>query len=276
MQSQPEVLEIHRDLPPYIQIAAAIRTDITSGQIPPESKLASENEMAEAFGVARATVRRALAVLVQEGLVYSRRAVGYFVAPPRVDQDLDQLFGFSEFMQDQGFKPGSKLLVAEIQRISALRSPLLRHLNLRVGEAVVFLRRLRFANNEPLVIAGTYLPERLFPGFLEQDIKNRSVYEIMEHEYGLKPDEAVQTFQSVQLDPQEADLLGQTAGEPALLIERIGYAGDVPVEYARDFYRGDRTKFRVRLAENRSRRELGLTFPSSRSDRSSNGQDSIR
>lgn len=253
--------QAHRELPLYTQIAAAIRREIVEGHYPPDSKLPSEAEMVRMFRVARATVRQALARLIQEGLVYSRRAVGYFVAAPRVEQDLDRLFGFSEFMVQQGARPSSRLLEARVEKISAVGSRILAALHLKVGEPVIFLRRLRLANHEPLVIAGTYLPEKLFPGFLEQDIEGRSVYDIMGREYGRKPDEAIQTFEGITLPKPEAKIFGLSVGAPALLIERVGYSRGIPVEYAVDYYRGDRTKFRVRLADQLKRAELKALVP---------------
>jgi GntR family transcriptional regulator len=250
--------EDHRDLPLYIQIASAIRQEILSGRLEAHEKLPSEKEMMEMYQVARATVRQALAKLTQEGLIHSRRAVGYFVAPPSVDQDLDRLFGFSEFMAYHGVQPSSKLLVAEIRQVSAVDSPLLSALQLKIGDPVIFLRRLRMGNREPLVIAGTYLPEKLFPGFLGHDIEKRSVYDIMDSEYGLKPVEAVQTFEGVTLGEREAKIFGLPKGSPGLYIERTGFARGRPVEYAIDYYRGDRTKFRVRLADHSPRKSREL------------------
>jgi GntR family transcriptional regulator len=64
---------------------------------------------------------------------------------------------------------------------------------------------------------------------------------------GYRPTDAIQTIESVSLNEEDARLLTVPAGSAALLIRRVGYAKGVPVEYAIDFYRGDRTKFRVRL-----------------------------
>ena len=243
----PAAERFYRDLPRYIQITESIRQEITSGSLPPHSKLSSEFELMKKYGVARATIRRALARLQEEGLTYSRRAVGSFVAEPRVHQDLDHLFSFTEFMAYRGLKAGSRLLQAEIRQLSEVNSPILSELKLMVGERVIFVQRLRLGNDQPLVIANTCLPERLFPDFLSNDLEHKSVYEIMETRYGLKPDDAIQTFEAVTLEEEDAALLTVAAHAPALLITRVGYAKGVPVEYATDYYRGERTRFRVRL-----------------------------
>jgi GntR family transcriptional regulator len=235
-----------RQNPIYITIAEEIRKEILSRALPPHTRLPSEPELVQRYGAARETVRRALARLQEQGMIYSRQAVGSFVAEPRVEQDLDQLLGFSEFMVYQGLKPGSRVLTAQIQRISDPNSPVLRYLNLKPGSSVVYLRRLRLGGGTPLVIANTWLPERKFPGFLKHDVHRDSVYEIMQ-KMGHRPIDAVQTIEATTLREEEAGLLTVSVGSAALMIKRIAYSGGVPVEYAIDYYRGDRTKFRVRL-----------------------------
>ena len=231
---------------PYQAIAEAIRKEISAKQLTPHTRLSSEPVLARRFGVARETVRRALRVLQEDGIIYRLPAVGSFVAEPRVDQALDQLFSFTEFMVYRGMKPGSKLLDAGIERIMDPESPVLHYLGLKPGASVIRLKRLRTGTGEPLVIASTWLPEAEFSGFLTRDLRRHSVYEIMT-EIGRKPTDAIQTIVAVTLDQAQAELLHVAPGSAAIMIRRIGYSNGLPVEYAIDYYRGDRTTFRVRL-----------------------------
>jgi DNA-binding GntR family transcriptional regulator len=64
---------------------------------------------------------------------------------------------------------------------------------------------------------------------------------------GLKPTDAIQTMEAVTLAKEEANLLTTAPGSAGLLIRRVGYCHGIPVEYAEDYYRGDRMTFRVRL-----------------------------
>jgi GntR family transcriptional regulator len=230
----------------YLRIADAIRHDIISRSLPAHTRLPSEPTLVRKHRAARATVRRALAKLQDEGLIYARQAVGTFVAEARVEQDLDQLFSFTEFMVYRGIRPGSRLISAEKQRIDDPQSALLHYLGLRPGADVIFVRRLRLGGDQPLVIANTWLPAARFPQFLKQDLAHRSVYDLMAAT-GSRPTDAVQTIEAVTLAPEEAALLTVPAGSAALLVRRVGYASGVPVEYAVDHYRADRTTFRVRL-----------------------------
>src|SRR5436853_3439533 len=143
----------------YLEIADAMRDEIVSQGLAVHSKLPSEPELAVKYGAARATIRRALSKLQDEGLIYSRQAVGSFVAEPRVEQDLDQLFSFTEFMVYRGMKPGTRVIQAETQQVDDADSPMLHYLGLRPGAKLLYVRRLRLGGSEPLVIANTWLAE---------------------------------------------------------------------------------------------------------------------
>jgi GntR family transcriptional regulator len=230
----------------YLDIAESLRREIVSKGLAPHARLPSEPDLVRRFAVARATVRRALAALQDEGLIYSRQAVGSFVAEPHVAQDLDHLVSFTEFMVYRGMKPGSKVITAEFRRIDDPQSAVLKELRLRPGARVWYIRRLRLGGTQPLVIANTWLPAARFPRVLRQDLERRSIYDLL-GAAGYKPTDAVQTMEAVTLETEDARLLTVEPGASALLIRRVAYAGGVPVEYAVDYYRGDRTKFRVRL-----------------------------
>jgi len=251
---------MRRKVPLYESIADSVRREILSRRLVPHTRLPSEPDLVRRYGAARETVRRALARLEQEGLIYRRQAVGRFVAEPRVDQDLDQLFGFTEFMNRRGLKPGSRLLEAGVVRISDPESVVLRQLRLPRGARVIYIRRLRTGSGEPLVIASTWLPEERFPRFLEHDLRRHSVYQIMDR-MGHKPTSAEQAIEAVSLTPEQAILLGVAPGAAALLVRRTAYAAGIPVEYAEDYYRGERTSFRVRLGVLEGR--LGRAAPRS-------------
>jgi len=230
----------------YLDIANSIRHEIISKGLAVHTKLPSEPELAIKYGAARATIRRALAKLQDEGLIYSRQAVGSFVAEPRVEQDLDQLFSFTEFMVYRGMTPGTRLIRTETQQVDDPESPLLHYLGLRPGSKLLYIRRLRLGGSDPLVIANTWLPEARFRGFWEHDLEQQSIYEIM-GETGQKPTDAIQTMEAVTLEGEDASLLTVPSGSAAILVRRVAYASGLPVEYAVDLYRGDRTKFRVRM-----------------------------
>lgn|SRR5208282_3475820 len=69
------------DVPPYQQVAAILREQILSGQIPPRRPIPSVTTLQQTYGIARGTVRKAVALLADEGLVVLRPGWGTFVVP---------------------------------------------------------------------------------------------------------------------------------------------------------------------------------------------------
>ncbi len=79
MTEVPEI--VHRgELPPYLQVAARLRGRIESGDLRPGDVLPSEKELTDLTGLARITVRKAVRVLREEGLVYTVAQRGTYVA----------------------------------------------------------------------------------------------------------------------------------------------------------------------------------------------------
>lgn len=79
------MIDWRRDQPKWVQIAAVLRDRIAADTYKRGNPLPSERQLVDEFGVARATVRKGLAKLIEEGLVYSVFGLGNFVGPPLED-----------------------------------------------------------------------------------------------------------------------------------------------------------------------------------------------
>ena len=115
---------------------------------------------------------------------------------------------------------------------------------------MVSLRRLRLAGQDPLVVETSYLPARRFPGLETVDFSTVRLYDTLMHQYGCRPTRARETFEPVLLTADEAALLDQRRGEPALRVERIAFdQDDLPIEFCRSTVRGDRYRYSVELRD---------------------------
>jgi GntR family transcriptional regulator len=230
--------------PLHVQISEVIEQAICSGVLQPGDKLPPERELAAWFGVNRLTLRQALADLERSRLI--RRAVGRrggtFVAEPTVERDLSSFAGFSEQARRLGLKASARLLEAE--EVSA--SPAVaRALGLEEGDPVFEVARLRLANGRPVVLECSSFPAGRFVGMLEESLEE-SLYELLAVRYDARPCRAVETFEPVRAESAAAQLLGVSRGAPLLLVERVAFDGaGRPVEFARDLFRGDRTRMVV-------------------------------
>jgi GntR family transcriptional regulator len=234
--------------PLHVVISEQVAAAIASGQLVPGTRLPPERHLAESFGVSRMTVRQALGELERDGLLRRvvGRAGGTFVRELKVERHPAGTAGLSAELRRQGLAAGAELISAEIE---PARPRTAAALGLEPGERVVVIVRLRLAGGKPLAVERSSLPARLFPDIEDMDLGG-SLYELMDKGFGRRPVRAVERLETAEARPSDARALGVTRGAPILLVERIGYAADgTAVEFARDRFRGDRTRIVIESME---------------------------
>jgi GntR family transcriptional regulator len=235
-----------RSAPRYRQVADRLAAEIESGGLQPGSRVPSERTIAERHSLSRMTARQAVELLVRRGLVTRRPGSGTYVAPARVEHTLQRFAGFSEQMRAQGIEPGGRVLMLKL--LTGERADAAQALGLAKDDSCWLLRRVRFGNREPLMVEESYVPARLCPDLSRHNLAASSLYDVMRTRYGVDPVRAHETIEPTACEPDQARHLGTRAGAPAILVTRLAYdAEDIPVEYARDVYRGDRARFVVDL-----------------------------
>ncbi len=240
------VIDETSSLPLYRQIAEKIAGEIESGQLPTEARIASERELAERFGISRMTARAAINILVQRGLIVRRNRSRAYVAQPKFYFDLSSLDGLHEQLRKAGVHPGAKIIVAEKLPFEALNPKVVQSLKLAPPDAVFHIVRLRTANGEPIAVEDSYFPERLFPDLLDFHLTD-SIYGILKKYFSVEPAGSVQELEISPLEPEWANIMGVPVDLPTLEIRRCAMTADnIPFEYARDIYRGDRIIFTKR------------------------------
>ncbi len=234
--------------PIHLQIQAQLTASIREGRLEPGTRLPAERELAGALGVSRMTVRQALGALERDGLV--RRAVGRaggtFVQEPKFERRPASTGGLSAELRRQGLAAGARVVSAEVE---PARNRTAAALGLEPGDPVTVIVRLRLAAGAALALERSTLPTRLYPGIEALDLGG-SLYELMGADYGLPPARVVERLESVAARAAAARLLGVRPGSPLLLVERVAYGADgTPLEFARDRFRGDRTRIVVESTE---------------------------
>jgi GntR family transcriptional regulator len=227
-------------IPVYIQIAENLIAQIEAGELAPGDRLPPERDLSEKLGVNRMTLRRALRVLDAQGLIERRHGVGTYITA-RIDRQMDVVFRFTHGMQKRGYTPGALLISVEQIALDAAAA---RQLAVSPSTSAYRIRRLRTLNQEPVLLEDYTIPLARFPGLERFDLEQRSIYEVMESEYGSAIVRARQSFEPVVASEFEAGLLHVRPGAPLMLEKRLSYNQDnQPVEYGQDRYRGDRFRF---------------------------------
>jgi GntR family transcriptional regulator len=232
----------------HAQIEDWLATAISAGRLSPGDRLPPEQDLAEWFGVSRMTLRHALGDLSRRGLLTRAvgRGGGTFVAEPKLEQDLTTLAGFSEQLRRHGVTPGARVLTAVEHPAGPTAAAAL-----RIGEAepVYGVRRIRLADGQPLLLEHSLFPAASFPGMLRCRLDG-SLYELLEIKYGQRPHRARERLEPVTASVREAEALDVEEGAPLMLVERTAYSRDgQPLEFARDLFRGDRTRVVVWTSE---------------------------
>jgi DNA-binding GntR family transcriptional regulator len=231
--------------PLYRRIEADLRDRIRTGQLAPGARVETELELMERYGVSRATVRQALGGLIAAGALEVRRGLGTYVASARFEHTIGGFYSFSREIERGGRRPGTRVLDLAIEPADAMVADAL---EIEPGAPVVALRRIRLADAEPIVVETSRLPAARFPGLETVDFGSVRLYDTLTSVYGCRPSRARETFEPILLSADEAGLLGQRRGEPALRVERIAYDQDGhPIEHCRSTVRGDRYRYAVEL-----------------------------
>jgi GntR family transcriptional regulator len=218
---------------------------ISAGQLRPGQRLGAERTLAADLGVSRATLRQALAVLADSGVVrrVPGRGGGTFVSKDKIERDTSRVVGVPALLRSQGVVAGTRVLSAGL---SAADEPVAHALGLRRGDLVVDLNRIRLADGSPIVVEHARFPADRFLGLLELPLGG-SVYELLDEHFGTRPAEAVERIEVVTASPDEAQVLDVPAGSPLLAITRTTYNADgAPFEFSQDLFRGDRIRIVVR------------------------------
>ena len=231
-------------IPLYYQLVDEITSQINSGKLAVGSKLPAERELCQIYDLSRTTVRQAIQELERMGCVVCMHGKGNFITCPMIRQQLLTIYSFSGEMKKQGKVPSTKLIS---HCIIPCDCKLAEELKVETGTPVYEFKRVRLADNEPMMFVTTYLPVSRFPNFDGEKLATVSLYQIMTEEYGIKLTEVNESMQAVSIRRNEAMLLETVEGEPAMMIRRKSFEGELVVEYAVGITRCDRFKYEVTL-----------------------------
>lgn len=231
--------------PSYYQIKRALLRRIESGEWTPGTRMPTEQELQEQFGVSRGTVRRALDELVFEGRIRRRSGKGTFVRELPAPVQTQRIMPFSEQVRQLGLRPSTQVLSAEMIPANQVEDTVRRSFGLGPEDAVIRIRRLHLGDGQPLSLQTVYLLPELCPGILEQDLSRLSP---LYAGYGRTIHHADELIRVTACDGEEARLLNGQPGMPVVSRLRLSYLADgrpFEVLYALD--RADRFELRHRL-----------------------------
>jgi GntR family transcriptional regulator len=206
---------VPRDLR-YLRIAAELRWRVAAGEVGPGRLLPSESELAAEQHASRATVRKALARLKDEGIVDSRQGFGWYVVGAPLRQSLRDLTTIERQIRAAGHEPSRELVhFAFVPTPTSLAEVLL-------GGSVLEVTRIDRIDGQPFATATVWVRAELAAGLSPRAIERHPLSE----QLGVELGGASQTITAVAATTEDARLLGVPRGAPLLRVERTTWDTD--------------------------------------------------
>jgi GntR family transcriptional regulator len=235
--------------PLYQQVRDALADHIAAGRWRPGQRLPSERRLCETFGISRVTVRRALTSLVEEGLLEVAAGRGWFVATGPLSEPPNLLLSFTAMARARGLEPSAVVREHTVRGASMDEAETLR---MAPGAELVHLERVRLLDGISVAVDRSVVPLARCPILAQADFTRASLYEVLREHAGLVPSYADTTVEAVAAGEELARLLDLSPSWPVLVTTQTTFdQHERPLEASRIVYRGDRYRFRARLAVTR-------------------------
>lgn len=203
-------------------ISNDIRNKILKGEYVANQRLPFEKDLCIQYDSSKMTIKKAVDILVTEGLIIKRRGSGTFVKDLN-PEEIERVIMANQFRGTTALYPDKKVS-SKILNFSIVQVPehAAKKLNITSDNFVYDIRRVRYVNDKPVVIEEMYMPIDLIPGIKEKNIKE-SIYEYLENELHLKIQSAHRTVSVRKATEFEAEKLGLESGDPVAVAEQVGY-----------------------------------------------------
>ncbi|HSL76068.1 MAG TPA: GntR family transcriptional regulator [Candidatus Limnocylindrales bacterium] len=201
--------------PQYRQIEQALRERIAL--LPPGAKLPSDTDLCAEFGVSRMTARNAMERLAADGLVRREPGRGSFVTAPPAHRRANRLMTFSQEMRRAGRVPSSRLLARVVRPATASEATTL---GMPPRQSIVYIRRLRLADDEPIALESTVLIGATAEAVMAADLTAGSLHEALGRG-GFILYRGTGTISAAVATAEDAHLLDIQDGDPLLVERRV-------------------------------------------------------
>ncbi len=217
---------------------------IREHSLKPGDLLPSESSLYREMGVSRGTLREAMRMLEEEGIIRRKQGLGTYVNGGTLLQStLDVNEGVTEMILGKGMTPGCmEMLIEEVpadQKIS-------QNLRVTIGEPLICVRRVRTADDQPVVYSVDFLPRGIIPKGFEEEFDGEFLYRFLEDRCGIEISNSVLQIQPEKANRFLAEKLGIRVGAVLMLLVQTDVdQSSKPVLYSQEYFRADRFQFVV-------------------------------
>ena len=231
----------------HYQLANELRNYIQSGNWNIGDLFPTDREIMEKYKVSATTVRRAVKQLVSEGWIERRPGKGSFIKKEPIKEELSKLTGFFEEVASKGLVPKAEVLSIEEVEVNDKLLQIFPELKLLNELKLVLIRKLHKINDKKVVYVSSFWKSEHGAELAKYDLSNTGVYEIVNRFLNVQLEKAEETIFAKSATKEEATVLDIKKGDPVLIMQRLTYQGDEPVEFAYNVYKADRYRYNIML-----------------------------
>lgn len=234
--------EDHQKL--YLQLYDILKKKIESEEWAINSQIPTEEELCTMFSVSRATVRTAVLELVRHGYLKRQQGKGTFIFKNVVSEGLSMLTSFRESLFEESLNFSTSLLARTVMMpVDDLDV----RLDIPPDKHIIYIKRLRLTDNEPVLLQESYIPYHISPLLLEDDIEHNSLLELFEKKYGIRITRVRNHIDIAYLSAEEGRILGLPENSAAILLTQYFHSGETLFMYTRSVKRPDRFQISIEL-----------------------------
>ena len=222
----------------YYQIYESLKKDVANKIYKTGDKLPSENHLSKRFEVNRHTVRKALQILKNEGILFSKRGSGVIVQDTKFKYKIGKRVRFSQNITNENYIPKTKIIRSEIRKASKIEAD---NLKINSRDEILLIETTGKINNIPTILTKRTIPNKRFPSFLEIFQKELSVTQTLKL-LGINDFVRSNTNIIAELaDSIQANLLNCKINSPLLKTTYVNQdLNFIPIEYSQTWFVGER------------------------------------
>jgi len=248
-EKKPVEIERSSPIPYYYQLANILREKIIKGEFKPNEQILSERELCERFQISRPVVRQALSILSQDGLIIRMKGRPPKVRKTKLAESVNQRY--RGFYHEITISYGRHVKTKVIEKVF-VKPPnkIIKHFG-KKAKKILKLTRLRFVDNEPVVLTVAYFPSKISELIKNIDFTDVSLYEILIKRFSIESATVDSQIEAVIAKDKVAKLLTISKGSPLFYLKNISYRGDGRIlDYSESWHRGDCFCFRIHAKPN--------------------------
>jgi DNA-binding GntR family transcriptional regulator len=224
--------------PLYLQLAKELRVEIQKGNFEEGDRFYAERKICRNYDVSRITANKAISILITEGYLENRKGKGTYIKSSESLCNMSRIMSFTQMAEEMGREVSTKIFEFRKAQAGEFPKTVANQLKVSREEDVFFIKRVRFLEEEPVLLDRRILRVRFCPD-LTEEMLNGSLISGLETRFGLTITGWEQRIQAVSINGEEAQLLDMKPGDACLSFKAVGLLEDnTPLWYEWSLFHG--------------------------------------